>query len=360
MACVCVMVLSGVGIYKLLVADNSVASNFKDVIEESDARVDIYSENQVTSSEKQFNLTFLGELMMGGNIGENLDYNYKSAFRTISGYISKADYTVVNLGTNVIDLDELKNTSSKYIVTKEIENAFYALGVDGINLASDHMLDFGKSIFNDTKKLLEDEYDLIGLKDTIVYAEHEGIKVAIIGVCNEVIGAQNNYTSAGIMMYNMKKIKSMITEASKNVDTVILLTHLGIENTHTVTNIMSWFYKELIKAGADIVLGSHALGVYPVEMYKGKPIVYSMGYLMHDTDYAAGKKTGIFNIVVNEQGKLEALEIRPLYINSKRQTVLYEEYNEQECIEFLNYLTSKLDKKQFKYIDNKVRISLNS
>ena len=352
------------GIYTLtrnLNQNKEVAGNINILETNSSTKIQIYDENeQDDNSKKTFNIAFLGELMMGGKIGEELNYNYMSAFKNISEYTSKVDYTVVNLATNVIDLKELKDTKSKYIVTKNIENAFNALGVDGINIASDHMLDFGKNVFKDTVSILEKDYDLIGLKDTTVYVEHEGIKIAIIGVCNEVIGTEVAYTDAGIMMYNLKNIKSMIKQAKNKVNTVILLTHLGLENTHEVTDIMGWFYKELVDAGADVVLGSHALGLYPVEIYKGKPIIYSMGNLMSDTDYLLGKESGIFTIDLDENGKLKKLEILPLYINAKKQTLLYSDYNKESNTKLLKYLAGNLDEKSYKIIGNSISIDLNN
>lgn len=331
-----------------------------DIIEtDASNNIQIYKE-EVAGKDKTFTITFLGELMMGGEIGEQLQYDYMLAFKNIAEYTSKADYTVLNLATNVIDLDELPETESKYIVTKNIENAFNALGVDGVNLASDHMLDFGKDVFKDTVSILEQDYDLIGLKDTTVFVEHDGIKIAIIGVCNEVIGTERQYTNAGIMMYNMKTLKSMIKEAKKKVNTVVMLTHLGLENTHTITSIMSWFYKELIKAGADAVLGSHALGIYPVEIYKGKPIIYSMSNLMSDTDYTIGKESGIFTLNIDEHGKLDSLEVLPLYINAKKQTLLYSDYDKQNCNKLLQYLTSKLDSKTYTIVNNNLKIYANN
>jgi len=363
------VVLSGLGIYKLIqtLPEKNVAQN---TVIESNASVNIYDEEKKPNNniqiyeeennneKKELTVAFLGELMMGGNIGKSLNYNYMAAFKNIAEYTSKADYTSVNLVTNVIDLKKLENPKSKYIVTKSIENAFSALGVDGINLASDHMLDFGKEIFNDTVSILKEDYDLIGLKDTIVYVEKDGIKIAIIGVCNEVIGTEGAYTEAGIMMYNMKKIKAMIKEAKKNVNTVVVLTHLGLENTHTVTSIMSWFYKELIDGGADAVLGSHALGLYPVEIYKGKPIVYSMSNLMSDTDYLLGKESGIFTLSVNEKGRITALNIMPLYINAKKQTILYKDYNNDTNAKLLEYLVEDLDDSQYKIQNNMVTIDI--
>ena len=325
---------------------------------ESNSKVEIYEEHS-NEDEKEFSVAILGELMMGGVIADNLNYNYMSAFKNIAEHTKRADYTILNLATNIIDLEKIKDAKSKYIVTRNIENAFNALGVDGINIANDHILDFGEKIFLDTKDTLKKDYDLIGLKDTITYIEHDGIKVAVIGICNEVIGNQREYTDAGIMMYNLKKVKSMIKEAKQNANTVVLLTHLGLENTHTVTSIMSWFYKELITSGADIVLGSHALGLYPVEIYKGKPIIYSMGYLMSDTNYLLGKETGIFTLELDKSGKLQSLTITPMYINAKKQTLIYSEYNKDMNDKLLKYLTSKLDKESFQINNEKVKIHIN-
>lgn len=324
----------------------------------SSTNIQIYEEIESENEEKTFSIAFLGELMMGGTIGETLNYNYMAAFKNIAEYTSKADYTVVNLATNVIDLKELKDTKSKYIVTKNIDNAFSALGVDGINVASEHMLDFGVGVFKDTVSILEDSYDLIGLKNKIVYIERDGIKIALIGVCNEVIGTESKYTDAGIMMYNLKKLQSMIKEAKEKVNTVVLLTHLGFENTHAVTDVMAWFYKELISSGADAVLGSHALGVYPIEIYKGKPIIYSMSNLMSDTDYAKGKESGIFTLKINEKGKLTALEVLPLYVNAKQQTVLYSDYNKKANTELLQYLTKNLEQGKYKMYQDHVVIPI--
>lgn len=368
MACFFVIVFSTLGIYRLV---KDISSNIKaeENILETNANVQIYKENNTNIQiynepsddevkDKSFTVAFLGELMMGGSIGEELNYNYMSAFKNISEYTSKADYTVVNLATNIIDLKKIKDAKSEYIVTKNIENAFSALGVDGINLASDHMLDFGESVFKDTVKILQKDYDLIGLKDTTVYVEHDGIKIGIIGVCNEVIGTEGKYTDAGIMMYNLKNLKSMIKEAKKKVNTVVLLTHLGLENTHTVTSIMSWFYKELIDAGADIVLGSHALGLYPVEIYNGKPIIYSMSNLMSNSDYLLGRESGIFTLNINKDGKLEKIEILPLYVNAKKQTLIYSAYNKQTSNKLLQYLSQNLDSQKYTINDNKLVITL--
>ena len=355
------MILCAFAINKLSSGNNNVEkANINDgKIIEANSIVKIYDEDDYTTKEKSFKLSFLGEIMMGGKTGETLGYNYKSAFKTISEYTKKSDYTVVNMGTNIIDLKTITNSKSDYIVTKNILSAFNALGIDGVNIANDHIMDFDKSVLKDTKAYLQEDYDIIGLKNTITYAEHDGIKVAIIGVCNEVIGNEYKYTDAGIMMYNLKTLKNMIKEAKKKANTVILLTHLGLQNTYDITNVMAWFYRELVDYGADIVLGDHALGIYPIEIYKGRPIIYSMGYLFKNTEYKEEKETGIFNIYVDKDGKLMSLEIIPLYINGDRQTILYSDFSKEGCKNLLNTLTQKLDNSMFKIANNFLLVDFN-
>ncbi len=319
---------------------------------ESDASVDIFDEVNGYEPIKELKITALGEIMMGGKIGENLEYNYDDAFKYITEHTKDSDYTLAHLATNVVEIEELGTTNSKYIVKAEIKEALSNLGLDGINIATDHILDFGIPMLNDTKEILAKDYDLLGLEDSIIYVEKEGIKVALIGVCNETIGNEKTYTSAGIMMYNLSNVKSLIKKAKESASAVIVMTHLGNENSHTITKTMKSTYKALIKAGADVVLGSHALGIYPIEIYKGKPIIYSLGYLMHDTSYESGKKGGIFDLTFNEQGKLKKIEITPTYINAKKQTILMKDYNAKSAEDFLKYVAGDL--KECHIVENKM------
>lgn len=358
LGCLIIAVLAsivvGVSLISTAISNNKAQSGYESngEIIESDASVNVFEEEDGYEPVKELTITTLGEIMMGGKVGKNVEYNYMSAFRHISEYAKDSDYTMAHLATNIVDLEELGETNSKYIVTADIDNAFNALGIDGLNLATDHILDFGKEILNDTKKFLQEDYDLIGLNNSIIYVEKEGIKVALIGVCNETIGSDSSYTSAGIMTYNLNRVKTLIETAKESASAVIVMTHLGNENSHTITSGMKNTYKALIKAGADVVIGSHSLGVYPIEMYKDKPIIYSVGYLMHDTSYESGKKSGIFDFTFNEQGKLKKIEITPTYINAKKQTILMEDYNAKSATEFLKYIAG--DNKNCHITDNKL------
>jgi len=310
---------------------------------------------EVVNKKDEMSFTVLGEIMMGGN-----DFaSYTLPYKEISEYTKKADYTVAHLTTNITSLQKIENPKTKYIVKKDILNTFSALGVDAVNIANDHALDFGYKIFKNTKSILEkEELDIIGLKSNIVYAEENGIRVAFIGTCNEVIGMQSYYEKAGINMYNLKKIEEDIKIARTKADTVIVMVHLGLENEHKKTSIMQWYYKLLIDYGADAVLGSHALGIHPIEIYKGKPIIYSLGYFMHDTDFEIGKESGIFTFTVDIKGNITKINIIPTYIKDKKETVLYYEYNKTAAIKLLNKIGLNIKTKDKTMKEGQLIISL--
>lgn len=79
---------------------------------------------------------------------------------------------------------------------------------------------------------------------------------------------------------------------------------------------------------------------------------------MSDTDYLLGKESGIFTLNLDKKGKLTSLEILPLYVNAKKQTLLYSDYNKQTNSTLLQYLTNKLDKDSYLIQDNKVRVNV--
>lgn len=327
---------------------------------EKNANIEIYSEEKVIEKAEEpkveeekteevivpeeiaesMRITALGEIMMGGNSWAANSYSL--AFKEVSPYTEKADYTIASLATNITSVEDLTDTKSKYIANQSIVNAFSAVNIDALNIATDHMLDFSKNMFGTTIETLKNnDIEVIGLENDIVYAEKSGIRVAIIGINNVVIGSARDYINAGMYIYDLGKLKNSISEARTKADTVIVMTHYGKENVNQVTDVMRWFAREIVKAGADIVLGGHSLGLYPFEEYEGKLIIYSLGYLMHDTTKEVGKKGAIFDIVVNVEGQIEEVSMLPTYIENKNTVKIYKDIDKNLNHVFLEDLRSK-------------------
>ena len=74
--------------------------------------------------------------------------------------------------------------------------------------------------------------------------------------------------------------------------------------------------------------------------YNGKIIIYSLGYLIHDTNNESGKKSAIFNIDIDTEGKVKQLEIIPTYIDNKVSVKMYKDINEEKSKKLLEELNN--------------------
>ena len=322
---------------EVLQVENSIDNNKDDKQDNN-----VQKENTENVQNDTFiNLNLLGEIMMGGEINDSLNYIYLSAFKDVYNVARSADFTYAILPTNITNLEKIENSKSKYIVTKEILNGLSALGVDAVSIASDHIIDFSDTMIKTTKGALENANIYVaGLKDNPLYFEKDNKKIAIISTNSVIIGTKNNYENNNISVYDESNLKKNIEEAKKSANLVIVDVHWGRDYEYGVTSQMSEIAHFAIDNGADMVIGSHALGVYPIITYKNKPIIYSLGNFISDTDYYVGKESFIFNVSINKDFKITKLIMIPTYIKDKKQTLLYKNYDKYKMNDYLNQMNN--------------------
>jgi poly-gamma-glutamate synthesis protein (capsule biosynthesis protein) len=352
------------------VADNEVqgviSNNAENAVSNENTNTEVKNETETTEkgevttpNNEELKFTILGEMMMGGSVTTNTSYLYSSAFKKIFTFTRNSDFTYTNFSTNITNLDKIDDAKSKYLVTKEVKSALVSLGVDAVNIGSDHMLDFPKEIFNNTLNILKENNTYIaGLNNSILYLEKNNKKIAIVAANNVFIGTKNNYNDYGINSYYENVMKNDITVASQNADVVIVDIHWGREYIYGVTDEMKKIAYSAIDSGADLIMGSHALGIYPIITYKNVPIIYSTGYIMTDSDSELAKQSYIFDININKENKIKSLEMFPIYIKDKKEVVPFHEYNNELALAF-NIQINRWNEENAlnsKILDNKIVI----
>ena len=298
---------------------------------ENTALLDSNKEEQKTKvDDGSIDLSILGEIMLGGEVTKNLNYNYLDAFKEIYTIPKSADFTYANFSTNITNLDKIdgENVKSKYLVTKDVISALSSIGVDSVSIASDHMSDYPEGIFKNTVDLLEkNEIFVAGRENLPVYLQKGDKKIAIISTNSIINGTANTYTKQGISIYTKENLEKNIKEAKQSASLVIVDVHFGKEHSYGLTDQMRTIAKTAIDLGADMVIGSHALGVYPIVKYKDKPIIYSAGFLISDTDYNLGKESFMFNVKISKESKIENITMTPIYTQDKKTVKLYKDYD---------------------------------
>lgn len=185
-------------------------------------------------------------------------------FEKCKQYFQNDDLTLVNCEMAITNNKSYRKKAFVFAMKPEGIKYFKRGGIEAVNLANNHTLDFGQSGLKETRKNLTKAGILWSdTSNYSIFTAKNGIK---IGMCG--------YTSTGGLSRTYKLIKTL---RSKGCQIVIVSCHWGIEATYKQTKSQTKRGRALINHGADIVVGTHPHRLQPIEVYKGKYILYSIG-----------------------------------------------------------------------------------
>ena len=162
------------------------------------------------------------------------------------------------------------------------------LGVDIVSLANNHAYDYGPDALCDTLDVLDDAgimrvgagRDLEEASRT-AFIELDGLTVAFLnGTRVEWVELTKGATETEPGVFRSvdpELLYQRVREAREQADLVVVYMHWGIEGVDYLEEYQQTVGKELIDNGADAVIGDHTHCLQGVELYKGKPIIYSLG-----------------------------------------------------------------------------------
>ena len=84
-------------------------------------------------------------------------------------------------------------------------------------------------------------------------------------------------------------LRADLAAARENSDILIAFFHFGVSSQRDVVDYQRTLARASIDAGADVVFGSHAHVIQPIEVYRGKPIFYGLGQVIFGWDFIARK-----------------------------------------------------------------------
>ena len=177
-----------------------------------------------------------------------------------------------------------------------------------------------------------DDYGPAGMSDTVSDLKSYGI--GVFGYDQRYITTVNGIT-VGCLGYNDKGP----VEIPPDLDTekwelnndigylrlegcqlVVVFFHWGVEDSYSITDRQRELGHFAVDSGADLVLGAHPHVIEPIEQYRGRYIVYSLGnFCFGGNDNPSDKDTFIFRQTFNfENGELASapIEIVPCSISS--------------------------------------------
>lgn len=217
--------------------------------------------------------------------------DYHLLYNDLLPIIKEADISITNLESPLIDSGQpiAKTGPNLKAPVNSIEAIKFA-GFDMVTLANNHMMDYGdEGLFSTLRACENTGIRHIGAGSNseeaknIEYFNVKSRRIAFINCCeNEWSTTQGNYP--GCNPLNEVSLFYQIQEAKSNSDNVILIIHGGHETYEYPSLRMKKLYRWFVDLGVDAVVGHHTHCFSGYEIYKGKPIVYSLGNFIFDSN----------------------------------------------------------------------------
>jgi poly-gamma-glutamate synthesis protein (capsule biosynthesis protein) len=247
----------------------------------------------VTSAEgeaiqkKPVTLLAFGDLLLGRYIKKAIDTNGTGyPFKNIRKIFEGNDLVLANLEGSFTDFKpgKLDPNNTVFTFDPDLAPVLEQTGFNVLNLANNHVRDFGKVGFEQSEAYL----DKAGINHFGDYYNEGEPLIEDINGTKIAFVAYNEFGNASI-----DKTVAKVRGIRSRADYVVVYTHWGIEYQTNFSAEQQQKAHQLINAGADVILGSHPHVIQPIEIYNGKPIFYSLGNFLFDQIFSFDVRHGL-------------------------------------------------------------------
>ena len=265
---------------------------------------------------------FIGDVMLGRVVNQRLRKRKgESVWGDLLTILSKADFRMCNLECAISDDGEpWSQTPKEFHFRSDPKNVqvLRAAGMNVVSLANNHSLDYGYTSLDDTIRILDKaQIEHAGAGLSLEEARRPAFlsvgktKIGIVAFTDNEPEWEAGEKTSGIFYapteledHRAKKLLEVVKKTKPAVDTLIVSAHWGGNWGYPPPEEHTLFAHAVIDAGADIVFG-HSCHVFRgVEIYRGRPILYSAGDFIDD--YAVDsveRNDESFVIMVDKEGK---------------------------------------------------------
>jgi len=174
-----------------------------------------------------------------------------------------------------------------FSVRSEYLGKLKEVGFNAISLSNNHALDYGENAYANTQQTCVfyniecfghptniDSY-------SITYTEVGDTKVSILAL-HTLFGDLDDI-----------KLGLVLDEMSSSSDVQVVYIHWGIEYDLLHSTKQKVLAYKLIDNGIDVIIGQHPHVVQDIEIYKNKPIFYSLGNFIFDQYFSEDVQNGL-------------------------------------------------------------------
>jgi poly-gamma-glutamate capsule biosynthesis protein CapA/YwtB (metallophosphatase superfamily) len=237
--------------------------------------------------------------------------------------LSGADLAIVNFENPAPDDFTYHAGGFSFSADPALIEGLKNAGIDWVSLANNHIGNAGRSGVVETLANL-DEWgiahggagaDLAEARAPSILKATSTSRVAILAydTIKPVDAATADRPGSNQMTADRVR-KDVARARDAGADVVIVFPHWGIEYTVEPSKRQRALAHAAIDAGADLVLGNHTHWVGGIEVYKGKPIVYSMANFVFSIRRSEKTMEGILVESTFSGARLVQLRVHPFFI----------------------------------------------
>lgn len=237
-------------------------------------------------------ISFLGDMFLGGEYlpyAKTRSHDLLYAFREVQSWFHDTDILVMNLEGSISGDGEKRNGASS-LLSNHPAVLELARGRSRVvmNLGNNHTMDQGPVGLERTLRLIrESGYHSVGAgmnrdaAEAACFLDVNGARIAFLSFTSEepfvgsVIAGPDRPGCAS--MFPPGKAVSRVHSVRKDSDTVCVVLHWGHEYYGFPSPDQVLIARELVGAGADLVIGHHPHVVQGLERQKEGLIAYSLG-----------------------------------------------------------------------------------
>ncbi len=280
-------------------------------------------------SNESIRIGFMGDVMFGRKDNPIMDQqNYSFIWGDVISELKRNDLNIANLETTLTNHTERVRKRFNFKSNPTNARALVEGKIHVVNLANNHIFDYGYQGIRDTLLTLDNCGILhVGAGLSVNKAgeplviKRNGLRIGILGYTDDGKRWRATASTPGhnyMDISNVKPLIAVIKTIRSKVDLLIITLHWGPNYRRKPTQQFIEFAHALIDAGADIIHGHSAHVCQALEVYKQKVIMYDTGDFVGDFTINTAlhnDQSFLFVVSVGKRG-INRIELVPVVIKN--------------------------------------------
>jgi poly-gamma-glutamate capsule biosynthesis protein CapA/YwtB (metallophosphatase superfamily) len=255
------------------------------------------------SAQRTVTLAAVGDVFFCRSVARQIELNgFDYPFEFTADILSRYDLAFCNLECALSTRGTPQSNRFLFRADPSAALALSAAGFDIVSLANNHTLDYGSETLRDTVEAVEGTgmisvgTRLTGSEDSGVrIIERNGLKIGFLALSDFDVPVEESPVGyPEVLLVDPNNLPRQVADTKSCCDVLVVSVHWGVDYMPFYTERQRAIGRMCIDNGADLVLGHHPHVLQDVEIYRGKPIVYSMGAFVWDSTHRGSDSSAIF------------------------------------------------------------------